>query len=387
MALFGQPNIEKLRANRDISGLIKAFDHKKWEVRRDAAVALKNLGDMRGKDFLIAVIKDKHQNVDIRWSAAEALLYQLKDPEARDLLISTLKDKNENIKMRMSAAKAIRNPDEQEVKNFLITALKDKSENTDMRLFAAEILVDIDDSEAKDFLIATLKDENENVSIQWKVAGTLARHGDLRGVAFLIDCLNNKNEEIRHITVVLLGEILVKSGASWTVMPLVSALKNSDKIVQALAENYLNHIDNLEVKQAIADAQSSAPAQAATVSDDSTIAANNKNKVLETGKSTAISNEERLILAAKEDDVQTVKALLDAGTDVNATVKGYAGMTPLMHASRGNHIDCVKVLISAGANVRMKNELGRTALKIAEGNGNREIVKLLEEAGAREERT
>jgi len=98
-----------------------------------------------------------------------------------------------------------------------------------------------------------------------------------------------------------------------------------------------------------------------------------------------VSNEERLILAAKEGDVQTVRALLDAGTDVNATVEGYAGMTPLMHASRSNHVDCVKVLISAGANVRMKNELGRTALKIAEGNGNREIVKLLEEAGAREE--
>lgn len=98
-----------------------------------------------------------------------------------------------------------------------------------------------------------------------------------------------------------------------------------------------------------------------------------------------ISNEERLILAAKEGDVHTVKALLDAGTDVNATVQGYAGMTPLMHASRSNHIDCVKVLISAGANVRIKNELGRTALKIAEGNGNLEIVKLLEEAGARVE--
>jgi len=99
-----------------------------------------------------------------------------------------------------------------------------------------------------------------------------------------------------------------------------------------------------------------------------------------------LSNEERLILAAKEGDIQTVKALLNAGIDVNATVEGYAGMTPLMHASRSNHIDCVKVLIGAGANVRMKNELGRTALKIAEGNGNREIVKLLEEAGAKEER-
>jgi len=94
----------------------------------------------------------------------------------------------------------------------------------------------------------------------------------------------------------------------------------------------------------------------------------------------AISDEERLITAAKEGDVQTVKALLDAGIDVNA--KGNAGMTALMHASRNNHIDCVKILISARADVRIKNELGRTALKIAEGNGYHEIVKLLKEAGA-----
>jgi len=94
----------------------------------------------------------------------------------------------------------------------------------------------------------------------------------------------------------------------------------------------------------------------------------------------AISDEERLITAAKEGEVQTVKALLDAGIDINA--KGNAGMTALMHASRNNHIDCVKVLISAGADVRMKNELGRTALKIAEGNGYNEIVKLLKEVGA-----
>jgi len=116
-----------------------------------------------------------------------------------------------------------------------------------------------------------------------------------------------------------------------------------------------------------------------------------KKRLVETEKkrdmapSSSASNEERLILAAKEGDVQTVKTLLEAGTDVNATVQGYAGMTPLMHASRSNHLDCAKVLISAGANVRIKNELGRTALKIAAGNGNLEIVKLLEEAGARVE--
>lgn len=89
---------------------------------------------------------------------------------------------------------------------------------------------------------------------------------------------------------------------------------------------------------------------------------------------------ERLILAAKEGDVQTVKSFLDKEIIVNA--KGDAGMTALMHASRNNHVECVKLLLNAGADVKMKNEFGRTALKIAEEKSNNEIVELLKGAGA-----
>lgn len=90
--------------------------------------------------------------------------------------------------------------------------------------------------------------------------------------------------------------------------------------------------------------------------------------------------EERLIMAAQEGDLQTIKALLDAGIDVNA--KGYSGMTALMHASRNNHVDCVSVLLNAGADVNIKNELGRTALKMAQEKGYQSVIILLESAGA-----
>ena len=89
------------------------------------------------------------------------------------------------------------------------------------------------------------------------------------------------------------------------------------------------------------------------------------------------NNDERLILAAKEGDVQTVKTLLDAGTNVNA--KGYAGYTALMHATRNNHIDCVQILLNAGADVNLENALGKTALIMAEETKCLEVVKLLEE--------
>jgi len=90
--------------------------------------------------------------------------------------------------------------------------------------------------------------------------------------------------------------------------------------------------------------------------------------------------EDRLIVAAQEGDVQTIKALLDSGVDVNA--KGYSGMTALMQASKNNHIDCVNILLNAKAGVNIKNELGRTALKMAQEKGYQSVVKLLEGAGA-----
>jgi len=92
-------------------------------------------------------------------------------------------------------------------------------------------------------------------------------------------------------------------------------------------------------------------------------------------------NVESLILAAQEGDVQTVKTLLDAG-GVDVDAKGNAGMTALMHASRQNHIECVKVLLNKGANVNATNDFGRTAIKIANEKRNIEIVKLLEGTGA-----
>jgi ankyrin repeat protein len=89
---------------------------------------------------------------------------------------------------------------------------------------------------------------------------------------------------------------------------------------------------------------------------------------------------EKLILAAQEGDAQTLKALLEAGVDVNA--KAHAGMTALMHATKNKHGECVKVLIKAGADVNAVNELGRTALKMAEEKGFQDITKLLKDAGA-----
>ena len=71
-----------------------------------------------------------------------------------------------------------------------------------------------------------------------------------------------------------------------------------------------------------------------------------------------------------------VKALLDAGADVN--LKGLRNRyTALMLASRAGHPDMVSAMLDAGAEVNAKNKYGDTALRLANERGHKEIADLL----------
>ena len=65
------------------------------------------------------------------------------------------------------------------------------------------------------------------------------------------------------------------------------------------------------------------------------------------------------------------RMLISAGADVNAQDDN--GNTPLMGVSR----DFVKILLDAGANVNIRNKDGLTALMIAEREGKAEMARLL----------
>lgn len=70
MGLFGPPNVEKMKAKRDVEGLIKALDYQKEPgIRKAAAAALGQLGDARAVAPLIAALRDGY----LRKTAAEAL--------------------------------------------------------------------------------------------------------------------------------------------------------------------------------------------------------------------------------------------------------------------------------------------------------------------------
>ncbi len=89
-----------------------------------------------------------------------------------------------------------------------------------------------------------------------------------------------------------------------------------------------------------------------------------------------------IMFAARAGHTEIAKLLIEAKANLNIQGK-YAGTTALMWASQYDNIEIVNLLIEAKANVNLKNHSGQTALKLAEENGNYEIVVALKAAGAK----
>ncbi len=90
-----------------------------------------------------------------------------------------------------------------------------------------------------------------------------------------------------------------------------------------------------------------------------------------------------LIAAARNGDAASIREQVESGADVNQR-GGVNHWTPLMHAVHKKQPNAVKALIEAGADVNATGGArGRdTALRLAEMDGDVEIVKQLRDHGA-----
>jgi uncharacterized protein len=87
-----------------------------------------------------------------------------------------------------------------------------------------------------------------------------------------------------------------------------------------------------------------------------------------------------LFTAARSNDVNLARTLLDAKADVNQTDdKGY---TPLILATYNDNFEVAQFLLKHGANTEIKDLSGRTALMGASFKGNEREMKLLLDNGA-----
>ena len=81
--------------------------------------------------------------------------------------------------------------------------------------------------------------------------------------------------------------------------------------------------------------------------------------------------------AVVEGHVEVTRALLEASANVNQTVED--GFSPLMTAAATGNIQLVRLLLTAGGRPRAKNQLGDTAISLAEAEGYDTIARTLRE--------
>lgn len=99
------------------------------------------------------------------------------------------------------------------------------------------------------------------------------------------------------------------------------------------------------------------------------------------GPNTKLTGEPVLLFAAGNGHLDVIKALLRAGADVNAA-DDQTGYTALMAAAGGGHADLIKPLVVAGANIEVRDSTGDTALTLASIRNKPDVVQALIDAGA-----
>lgn len=233
MSLFGPPNIDKMKAKRDVQGLIKALSYEKdVSVRLGAAKALGEFGDSRAVEPLIVVLRDS--DVYVRKNVVEAL-GRLGDSRAVKPLITALKDSDRDYGCSNGECEKIA---EALVEigigavEPLIAAFTNSNENVRKRI--VDVLVKIDKTRAVELLMASLKEGKISPSI----SGALVNIGEF-AVGPLIGLFKESklDANIRKEVSAILGNI-----GSPALKPLVAALNDSNNSVRVAVAWLLNSI-------------------------------------------------------------------------------------------------------------------------------------------------
>jgi HEAT repeat protein len=278
-------NIEYLEEQRDVEGLIRALKDQDYLTRKEAARALKKVGDERAVDALIEALRYKSWHSDyiilsaVRENSAEALgkigdlraipsliqameedpdeevrlkatwaLGEIGDPEAVDALIAALEDNSWSV--RRTAANALGMIGDHRAVPYLINALEDNDWH--VRKYAAVSLGKMRDEKAIPVLLEAMDDEDADV--RWKAMLALGKLGE-SAVPALIKTLKNKNWRVRAKSAEVLGKIGGENALNALICLLSGRKVDKNRHVRGKAAEALGRIGDSTALEALRHAQ------------------------------------------------------------------------------------------------------------------------------------
>ncbi|HUX08969.1 MAG TPA: HEAT repeat domain-containing protein [Acidobacteriota bacterium] len=204
---FFKPDVGKLKAKRDVKGLIRALQYQKnFVIQSDAARALGEIGDPLAVEALVEAVNNP---VELVGTAALDALVKIGD-DAAPSLAKQLKNKNLRLKIR-DALINIGSPAIEPLIGIL-------GEEKDVSEAAADALWEIGLASVEP-LIEAMK--NSGFKVRCKAAKVLGYLADLLAVQPLIEASNAPDIEFREIVFESLGRI----GAPEAVETLLKALE------------------------------------------------------------------------------------------------------------------------------------------------------------------
>ncbi len=235
-----KPNVEKLKAGRDIEGLIRASGYGRDPcVRSEAVLALGDFFDGRIAGALGEALKDGDARV--RMDAVRSL-GMIQDPRAMEVLSGALKDEDPAIrslaqKMLISHVHSLKvGPDV----DGLVRAAS--SDDHYIRLNAVSALGEVGDERASEALVSIcLKDPY--YPVRFEAAESLRKVNDKRAVDLLTEALRDGDTVVR----LRAAEALGKAGDRRAVSALSAATGDEDAAVRKEALASLGKIGDPRV--------------------------------------------------------------------------------------------------------------------------------------------
>lgn len=229
MGLFGPPDIQKLKASRDVKGLVRALGYKDFKIREQAVIALSYLMAPAALPALVVTL-ETDEILRVRQAAAK-VLGSSQDARALDPLVRTLKHKNPDL--RACAAEALGSLKNSGAIPALVEALADVEPTRGNAAAALETLgwhpVKQDGAaaafwvykkdwekcarcgaEAVPVLISASKVVDPNESLG--AIRTLGLVGDARAVVSLVSALRIGTNDVNKAAAISLGRIAALPG-------------------------------------------------------------------------------------------------------------------------------------------------------------------------------